>query len=204
MSAQSRRRTLRAVAPAAGLLAAGLLVWQGSYAAFSASTENTGNSWKAGQLNLDNSIDGGSGFAGSTSAVFSETALKPGDSGNRCITVRSGGDIGGAVRMYARNFAWTNNLQAHLTIKVEVDNDVSGPTDVEANCDGFSATSTPQPGVHLNGLPTTYAAGLGGWTAADGATDYAAYRITWTLDANPPSTVQGGTAKADFVWEVQS
>ena len=38
---QRRRRVLRAVAPVAGLLAVGLLVWQGSYAAFSATTNNS-------------------------------------------------------------------------------------------------------------------------------------------------------------------
>ena len=42
MSRPNRRRAVRAVAPVAGLLAAGLLVWQGSYAAFSATTDNTG------------------------------------------------------------------------------------------------------------------------------------------------------------------
>ena len=47
---QRRRRVLRAVAPVAGLLAVGLLVWQGSYAAFSATTNNTGDSWATGAL----------------------------------------------------------------------------------------------------------------------------------------------------------
>ena len=54
MSRTNRRRTVRAVAPVAGLLAAGLLVWQGSYAAFSATTVDTGNAWATGQLNLTN------------------------------------------------------------------------------------------------------------------------------------------------------
>ena len=40
---QRRRRALRAAAPVAGLLAAGLLVWQGSYSAFSATTASTGD-----------------------------------------------------------------------------------------------------------------------------------------------------------------
>ena len=43
-----RRRALRAAAPVAGLLAAGLLVWQGSYAAFSATTSNTNDAWSTG------------------------------------------------------------------------------------------------------------------------------------------------------------
>lgn len=44
-AALRRRRLARAIAPAVGLLAAGLLVWQGSYAAFSASTNATNNVW---------------------------------------------------------------------------------------------------------------------------------------------------------------
>ena len=39
---RTQRRLVRAVAPVAGLLAAGLLVWQGSTAAFTATTNNTG------------------------------------------------------------------------------------------------------------------------------------------------------------------
>ena len=51
---QRRRRVLRAVAPVAGLLAVGLLVWQGSYAAFSATTQNNSDAWTSGSLTLDN------------------------------------------------------------------------------------------------------------------------------------------------------
>ena len=43
MSSTTRKRAVRAVAPVAGLLAAGLLVWQGSYAAFSSTTINNDN-----------------------------------------------------------------------------------------------------------------------------------------------------------------
>ena len=56
---QRRRRALRAAAPVAGLLAAGLLVWQGSYAAFSATTDNGSDTWATGSLALTN--NGGTG-----------------------------------------------------------------------------------------------------------------------------------------------
>ena len=74
-SDQRRRRALRAAAPVAGLLAVGLLVWQGSTAAFSATTDNGSENWATGSLTLTN--DGGTGtYAASTTAVFNETALK--------------------------------------------------------------------------------------------------------------------------------
>ena len=47
---ERRRRFVRATAPAFGLLAAGLLVWQGSYAAFSATTQDTTNTWGSATL----------------------------------------------------------------------------------------------------------------------------------------------------------
>ena len=48
-----RRRALRAVTPLAALLIAALLVWQGSNAAFSASTNNTNDTWSTGNLALN-------------------------------------------------------------------------------------------------------------------------------------------------------
>ena len=75
---QRRRRVLRAVAPVAGLLAVGLLVWQGSYAAFSATTNNTGDSWATGTLTLQNDAGTGTYAAKHDAALFTETALKPG------------------------------------------------------------------------------------------------------------------------------
>ena len=63
MSRPNRRRALRAVAPVAGLLAAGLLVWQGSYAAFSATTDNAADAWTTGSLALTNN-GGGTTYSG--------------------------------------------------------------------------------------------------------------------------------------------
>ena len=89
------------VAPIAGLLAAGLLVWQGSTAAFTAQTTNTSDAWATGNLNLTN--DGGTGgtYGASTSALFNETLIKPGSIGAKCINVRSTGDLPGALRLSA-------------------------------------------------------------------------------------------------------
>ncbi len=106
MSRTTRRRAIRAVAPVAGLLAAGLLVWQGSYAAFSATTNNTSDAWDTGSLALTN--NGGTGtYAGSTTALFNglvagqpENNIKIGSTGTKCITVESTGSIAGALKMY--------------------------------------------------------------------------------------------------------
>ena len=97
-SDQRRRRALRAAAPVAGLLAVGLLVWQGSSAAFSATTVNTADTWSSGQLALTNN-GGTTTYAASTAAIFggaTETNLKPGSTGTKCLTVESTGSVAGA------------------------------------------------------------------------------------------------------------
>src|SRR5450432_1588254 len=96
---ERRRRFVRATAPAFGLLAAGLLVWQGSYAAFSATTNDTNNVWSSGSLNLVN--NGGTAvYAASTSATFGGANLKPGSTGTTCLTVKSNSTAAGTLAMY--------------------------------------------------------------------------------------------------------
>ena len=47
-----QRRMLKAAAVPAALMASALVVWQGSYAAFSATTSNAGNNWATGGVSL--------------------------------------------------------------------------------------------------------------------------------------------------------
>ena len=109
---QRRRRVLRAVAPVAGLLAVGLLVWQGSYAAFSATTNNTADSWATGALTLTN--DAGTGaYAATTAALFTETAIKPGTTLAKCLTVQAGGTVGGTLKFYRGAITGTNSALWH-------------------------------------------------------------------------------------------
>ena len=115
MSRTTRRRAIRAVAPVAGLLAAGLLVWQGSYAAFSANTSNTQDAWDTGQLALTNN-GGTATYSGTTSALFNglvagqpENNIKIGSTGTKCITVESTGNIAGALKFYRGAISGTNS-----------------------------------------------------------------------------------------------
>ena len=96
---ERRRRVVRATAPAFGLLAAGLLVWQGSYAAFSATTVDTNNAWSSGSLALTNN-GGGAVYSAATSATFGGNNLKPGATGTTCLTVKSVGTAAGNLAMY--------------------------------------------------------------------------------------------------------
>ncbi len=197
MSAQSRRRTLRAVAPVAGLLAAGLLVWQGSYAAFSATTDNAGNSWAAGSVKLRNDGAGGSFAVSSTPAAFTVAAIKPGDSGAKCIVVESTADIGNLVKLETANVS-SNALSGAMTMKIDF---AAGQF---ANCASFPASPTNVYNSTLSGLAaaTNWSNGLGNWSAGTG-TKYGTYRFSWALPGGATAGM-GQTATADFIWEQQS
>lgn len=212
MSVTTRRRAVRAIAPVAGLLAAGLLVWQGSYAAFSASTNNSSDAWTTGSLLLQN--NGGTGtFAGNTSALFAgntagqpENNVKIGATGTKCITVQSTGSLAGSLRLYRGAITGTNSATLAPQISVTVDAaTVASP--VQANCIGFPTTGLTSiaNGVALSALPSSYAGGtpFGVLTG----TQNVAYRITWTLNSTGTNlgdnALQGSGAQADLTWEIQ-
>jgi hypothetical protein len=202
---ERRRRVIRATAPAFGLLAAGLLVWQGSYAAFSATTVDTNNAWASGSLALTNN-GGGAAYSASTSATFGGTNLKPGSTGTTCLTVKSVGTSAGTLAMYESSLADSApslGAQIQLTITEGVP-----ATDVQANCTGFpvaglTTVATNQP---LSTFPTTYATATG-TTAVAAGTVLEAYKVVWTFAStgtNPGDTaLMGKTATAGFTWEIQ-
>jgi hypothetical protein len=195
-----RRRALRAATPFAALLIAALLVWQGSNAAFSATTDNTNDTWATGSLTLSNN-GGGTVYAGTTTALFTESNLKPGSTGVKCITVASGGSLAGSLRLYRGAITGTNSVALANVVDVTVNAAAVGSaTNVAANCTGFPGTSSTVYNGTLNGMPTTYAAANS--TALSGGNERIAYRITWTINASAGNSVQSSSAIADLVWEV--
>jgi hypothetical protein len=192
---------LRAAAPLAGLLIAALLVWQGSNAAFSATTDNTGDAWATGNLLLTNN-GGGTVYAGTTAALFSETNLKPGNTGFKCITVESTGSLAGNLRLYRGAITGTNSAALSAVLDVTVDAvAVAAATNVQANCTGYTGGSG---GALYNGtlsaLPTTYAGAAG--MAVAGGTQRVAYRIGWTVNSSAGNSVQSSSAVANLTWEI--
>jgi len=192
---------LRAAAPLAGLLVAALLVWQGSNAAFSATTDNTGDAWATGNLLLTNN-GGGAAYAGTTAALFTENNLKPGNTGFKCITVESTGSLAGNLRLYRGAITGTNSAALSAVLDVTVDAvAVAAATNVQANCTGYTGGSG---GALYNGtlsaMPTTYAGASG--MAVAGGTQRVAYRIGWTVNAGAGNSVQSSSAVANLVWEI--
>jgi hypothetical protein len=193
-----RRRVVRAAAIPAALLASAMVVWQGSYAAFSATTDNPGNSWATGNVSLTDDDAG--------SALFTATLLKPTSTGQKCIVVTSNSTVFGPVKLYAGGLsanALSSNATEGLNLKVELANPGGTFVNNALNC-GALATPTSLYTGTIAGLSASsnYATGLGAWTpAASGETRV--YRFTYTLPAAATTTVAGQTATAGFTWEIQ-
>lgn len=202
-----RRRAARTAAPIVGMLAAGLLVWQGSTAAFTAQTTNTGDAWATGNLDLTN--DGGSGgsYAASTTALFAETLIKPGVSGAKCINVRSTGNLPGALRLYRGALSGTNAaaLADNLVVTVDaVPVTPIAPT-VPADCTGYTGgTAGAVYSGTLAAFPTSFAGATDSGSLTGSATEYVTYRIGWTMPATvTDNSLQSSSVQADLRWEVQ-
>ena len=205
VSVERKRHLIRIIAPAVGLLAAGLLVWQGSYAAFSATTVDTNNTWAAGTLVLTNN-GGTAAYSAATSATFGGANLKPGATGTTCLTVKSVGTAAGTLAMYRSALADSApslGAQIQLTVTEGVP-----AADVQANCAGFpvagvTTVATNQP---LSTFPSTYGTATG-TTAVAAGTVLEAYKVVWTFvttGTNPGDTaLMGKTVTAGFTWEVQ-
>jgi hypothetical protein len=200
-SDRRRRRAVRAVSPFAALLVAALLIWQGSNAAFSATTDNTSDAWATGNLALTNN-GGGTVYSGTTAALFTESNLKPGDTGAKCITVQSSGSLPGSLKLYRGTITGTNSVALAAVLDVTVDAvAVAAATNVQANCTGYTGgTSGAVFNGTLSGMPSTYAAAAG--TAVAGGTQRVVYRIGWTINATAGNTVQSSSAQANLTWEI--
>jgi hypothetical protein len=203
MSRTTRRRAIRAVAPVAGLLAAGLLVWQGSYAAFSATTSNGANNWAAGSVSLTDDDGGSALFSATQPTPTGASALKPGDTRTNCIKVTNNGTLAGPVKLYVQGYTQTLGLGDNLTVTVEQGTGTAATA--FGNCTGFTNTATlvnAQTLTAFAGANTSFTNGVGGASLAVGGVTY--YRFTTTVNAAAPNSVQGGTAQATFQWEIQA
>ncbi len=202
MSAPSttlRRVAGLAAAPVA-ILAAGALVWNASSAAFTASTRNAGNSWSTGQVTLTDDDKGAAGFT--------VTGLVPGQTGSKCLVVKSSSTVPGEVRSYVQNLsASAQGLQDHIMFKVE-----KGTGGSFNDCTGFQADPGALPAASLTTLSQVnkdYATGGGSWTTSGTPGETKTYKGTWSFDTTGMTqqqidALQGATVSMDMVWELQS
>ena len=178
----------------AGALLAVALTWQGSAALYTASTANGPDSFATGNVALvDND---------SASAMFATTGLRPGSTGQSCITVTYNGTLAAGVRLYATSESATNSLDGQLNVQVE---ESSASTTFGASCTGFSAPTTLFNGTlaAFASTYTQYSNGLSTW-APSGAGQVRSYRVTYTLASTASSSVTSSSASVTFTWETSN
>ena len=148
---------------------------------------------------------GTASFADTTASLFAETAIKPGSTGTKCLTVESTGSLPGTLRMYRGAITGTNsaNLAAALTFSVDAAA-ISSSTNIAANCTGWTGGTS---GAAYNGTLTGFATAYTGASvssALGGGTERVAYRIVWSLPSSvTDNTLQSSSATAELDWEAQ-
>lgn len=189
----------RLAAVVAAVVAVCLLVIGRSLSAFTATTDNSGNTLSSGSVVLTDN-DGGS-------ALFNVTGMKPTQSETRCIAVTYEGSItptvpiklyGGYVDGPDLNTSADSDLADYLDLVVQIGNPGIKCTDTFAGTAVFSGTMRAFTNSHSgwnNGLST-------GWTPTGGSSQTRAFRITATLKDD--SNAQAKTAEPSFTWEVRS
>lgn len=197
-SIQTRKIASLAAIPVA-LLVSGLLVWQGSTAAFTAQTRNTGNSWETGSVSLTDDDTG--------TAAFQIRDAVPGQSGSRCIEVTSTSSVAGLVKMYLARLG-ADGLESNIKVTTEI-----GTGGSFGSCATFVADLPPLPASTLAEAAATYTnystGGLPWATTGNTSGESKSYRVTWVFDTSGMTqaqidALQGKSVSADVVWELQT
>lgn len=185
-----RRRLGTVLAVLLSGLVVALFVFRVSSAGFSATTDNNGNSWQTGSVQLTDN-DGGS-------ALFTATNLDGGTVTTKCINVTYTGFTSGThVKMFTSGVGGTG-LATYLDVVVE---EGTGATDTA--CTGF--VDDPAAPIYTGTLAAfaannSYANGVGDWQPS-GSPVTRTYKITTTVQND--SNAMGKTASATFNWEAQ-
>jgi len=202
-------RSLFAAVPV-GLLLAGALVWQSTSAAFTATTDNTGNTWQAGTVVLRDN-DGGS-------AMFDSAAnanLRPGSTRPRCIRVDYTGNLAADIRLFVTTPSSdpATTLDPYLVMSVERGQDVDATTTVAPDCTGFTSTPTMLYNNAAANLPAASQTKTMSTLKTDSATGLSVgppvaantsltFRITYSV--RDDNNAQNTRSTATFTWEARN
>jgi len=188
-----------------GLVLSAALVWQSSYAAFTATTTNPTNNWATGSVALADDDSNAALFTTATNAGN----LKPGATATKCIRVNYTGTLASNVKLYttAASYAETLSLGSYIDLEITQGTGTAAFTDTEANCiANFVADAGPvqYTGTLANfaSTRTNFSNGFG--TFAPSGTATKVYKIKYTINASTPNGSQGATAALGFSWEAQN
>ena len=191
-----KRKILATFATLALMSSVGVVV---TSAAFTATTDNTGNRIEAGSVALSDSD-------AATGHLYDAPDQVPGAANGpapHCLRVTYSGSLASAVKLYSTAIA----NGANFRLKVERGSGLSAPGS-DMNCTGFSPSSTAYDDT-LNNFPTTYATGLDGKPAAAAWTtgNTVDYRYTiYTVDDTTPNahTTKFDSGTHTFTWEARN
>ncbi|MFF2842583.1 hypothetical protein [Paenarthrobacter sp. NPDC057981] len=199
-SPSSRTRAIAAfTAGPVAVLIAGAMVWQGSQAAFTATTRNSGSSWSTGSVTLTDDDLG--------AAAFTVENIVPGQTGQKCIVVTSNSNVPGEVRAYTQNLITDRGLENRIFFDLE-----QGTGGSFNDCTGFTPTANTVPELPISTLAANsrdYATGGSIWDTAGTPGETQSYRGTWRFDTtgltqDQVNALQGARVGIDIVWELQS
>jgi hypothetical protein len=177
----------------------GGLVWQSSYAAFTATTRNAGDSWSTGSVALSDDDKG--------AAAFDVTGMVPGQTGTKCIVVTSNTNVPGEVRDYVQNVSSATGLAEHIFFKVE-----AGTGGSFNDCTGFTATTTGDTFVPMSAVAAnlkSWETGGHAWQVTGTGPQTRSYRVTWQFNTDGMTqqqidALQNTNLTTDLVWEFRS
>jgi hypothetical protein len=181
-----RKRLLILVA--VGLVSAGV-VGTATYAAFSSTTANPGDSFAAGTVYLTDNDSG--------TKMFTFTGKKPGDTASSCIAVTYGGTLAASVHLYA---TVSGSLPPYLTLTITRGSGAAG----FGNCTGFTSTGTGDGTIYsgtVGAFPSSYATGLvdpQSWST----NNVHVYKFDLSFPYDPNAQALAGSA--DFTWEARN
>lgn len=163
----------------------------GVFAAFTATTKNTGNSIASGTVTIEDN-DG-------TQSLYTVDNMGPGSSTQRCIRVKYTGSLPSTVKLYRS--AVTNGVAFNLQVERG-----SGLSGTYPSCAGFTSAATVFTGS-LATFPSTYATAPDARGTAWAANDQVDYRFTITVvddpDPNAHATVVS-SGNHEFTWEARN
>lgn len=199
------RRTQKLLAAATtpiALVAAGAMIYQASYAAFTGQTRNSGNEWSTGSVNLTDDDNG--------QARFQVANMLPGATETKCVKVTANASVPSLVKGFTVNpVSSVQHLEDRIKVTI-----VSGNGGNFADCNGFAPDALNNgvivPDVPLSTLAqaNTFEQGMGGWQVPVGIHEKT-YKFTWRFDTagltqGQIDQLQGAKTGIDMQWEMRS
>lgn len=188
MPSRTRKLLLTAAVLGSTVAVAGV----GVFAAFTATTSNTGNSIASGTVNIAQS--------GTGAALYVLPNQGPGATTQRCLRVTYSGSLGATVKMYL-----TGPITNGTAFNIQIERG-SGLTGTWPACTGFVSAASLYNGT-LGAFPTTYAAGFDAKGSAWATGNTTDYRLTITVVDDPtPNAHRTSVASGDhsFTWEARN